>query len=69
MDQSACLYRIHAPATITLVLRLLLGAPPTHPEVHRSLSRCMHGLITCLGPDLQGILGHFRLLEITGGYS
>lgn len=65
MDQSACLYRIHAAATVILVLRLLLGAPPTHPEVHHSLGRCLHGLITCLGPDLQGSSGHWRLLEVT----
>lgn len=65
MDQSASLYRLHAPPTFTLVLRLLLGAPPTHPEVHHSLGRCLHGLITCLGPDLQGNL---RAVEATGGY-
>lgn len=54
MDQSASLYRLHAAPTFTLVLRLLLGAPATQPEVHHSLGRCLHGLITCLGPDLQG---------------
>ncbi|KAJ4920035.1 hypothetical protein JOQ06_021952, partial [Pogonophryne albipinna] len=54
VDLSGGLYRAHAEASFTLVLRLLLSAPPTHPEVHHSLGRCLHALITCLGPDLQG---------------
>ncbi|TNN87383.1 HEAT repeat-containing protein 5A [Liparis tanakae] len=54
VDLSGGLYRAHAEPSFTLVLRLLLAAPPTHPEVHRSLGRCLHALITCLGPDLQG---------------
>uniref|UniRef100_A0A3Q3XDT8 HEAT repeat-containing protein 5A n=1 Tax=Mola mola TaxID=94237 RepID=A0A3Q3XDT8_MOLML len=54
IDLSGSLYRSHAEPTFTLVLRLLLSVPPTHPEVHHSLGRCLHGLITCLGPDLQG---------------
>lgn len=57
IDLSGSLFRVHATPTFTLVLRLLLSAPPTHPEVHHSLGRCLHGLITCLGPDLQGISG------------
>ncbi|KAI3367144.1 hypothetical protein L3Q82_008134 [Scortum barcoo] len=58
VDLSGGLYRAHAEPSFTLVLRLLLSAPPTHPEVHifRSLGRCLHALITCLGPDLQGDL-------------
>uniref|UniRef100_A0A671UXR2 HEAT repeat-containing protein 5A n=1 Tax=Sparus aurata TaxID=8175 RepID=A0A671UXR2_SPAAU len=55
VDLSGGLYRAHAEPSFTLVLRLLLSAPPTHPEVHHSLGRCLHGLITCLGPDLQGV--------------
>ncbi|XP_078133588.1 HEAT repeat-containing protein 5A isoform X2 [Sander vitreus] len=54
VDLSGGLYRAHAEPSFTLVLRLLLAAPPTHPEVHQSLGRCLHALITCLGPDLQG---------------
>ncbi|XP_057714513.1 HEAT repeat-containing protein 5A isoform X2 [Corythoichthys intestinalis] len=54
MEQSCSLYRAHAGPSFNLVLRLLLSASPTHPEVHRSLGRCLHGLIACLGPDLQG---------------
>ncbi|XP_035850336.1 HEAT repeat-containing protein 5A isoform X2 [Sander lucioperca] len=54
VDLSGGLYRAHAEPSFTLVLRLLLSAPPTHPEVHQSLGRCLHALITCLGPDLQG---------------
>ncbi|XP_068195506.1 HEAT repeat-containing protein 5A isoform X2 [Antennarius striatus] len=54
IDLSGGLYRIHAEPSFDLVLRLLLSAPPTHPEVHQSLGRCLHALITCLGPDLQG---------------
>ncbi|XP_008275344.1 HEAT repeat-containing protein 5A [Stegastes partitus] len=54
VDLSGGLYRTHAEPSFTLVLRLLLSTPPTHPEVHHSLGRCLHGLITCLGPDLQG---------------
>ncbi|XP_074517821.1 HEAT repeat-containing protein 5A [Sebastes fasciatus] len=54
VDLSGGLYRAHAEPSFTLVLRLLLSAPPTHPEVHHSLGRCLHALITCLGPDLQG---------------
>ncbi|XP_071355215.1 HEAT repeat-containing protein 5A isoform X3 [Trachinotus anak] len=54
VDLSGGLYRAHAEPSFTLVLRLLLSAPPTHPEVHYSLGRCLHALITCLGPDLQG---------------
>lgn len=54
IDLSGSLYRAHAESTFALVLRLLLSAPPTHPEVHHSLGRCLQGLITCLGPDLQG---------------
>uniref|UniRef100_A0A3B4UBB4 HEAT repeat-containing protein 5A n=1 Tax=Seriola dumerili TaxID=41447 RepID=A0A3B4UBB4_SERDU len=54
VDLSGGLYRTHAEPSFTLVLRLLLSAPPTHPEVHYSLGRCLHALITCLGPDLQG---------------
>uniref|UniRef100_A0A3P8SZZ2 HEAT repeat-containing protein 5A n=1 Tax=Amphiprion percula TaxID=161767 RepID=A0A3P8SZZ2_AMPPE len=54
VDLSGCLYRTHAEPSFSLVLRLLLSTPPTHPEVHHSLGRCLHGLITCLGPDLQG---------------
>ncbi|XP_062252890.1 HEAT repeat-containing protein 5A isoform X1 [Platichthys flesus] len=54
VDLSGGLYRAHAEPSFSLVLRLLLSAPPTHPEVHFSLGRCMHALITCLGPDLQG---------------
>ncbi|TMS20882.1 HEAT repeat-containing protein 5A [Larimichthys crocea] len=53
VDLSGGLYRAHAEPSFTLVLRLLLAAPPTHPEVHHSLGRCLHALITCLGPDLQ----------------
>nr|XP_020510294.1 HEAT repeat-containing protein 5A isoform X2 [Labrus bergylta] len=54
IDLSGGLYRAHAEPSFTLVLRLLLSVPPTHPEVHHSLGRCLHALITCLGPDLQG---------------
>uniref|UniRef100_UPI0037E9B09A HEAT repeat-containing protein 5A n=1 Tax=Semicossyphus pulcher TaxID=241346 RepID=UPI0037E9B09A len=54
IDLSGGLYRAHAEPSFTLVLRLLLSAPPTHPEVHHSLGRCLHALVTCLGPDLQG---------------
>ncbi|KAM3594589.1 uncharacterized protein V6R79_010326 [Siganus canaliculatus] len=54
VDLSGGLYRAHAEPSFALVLRLLLLAPPTHPEVHLSLGRCLHALITCLGPDLQG---------------
>uniref|UniRef100_A0AAQ6A9E4 HEAT repeat-containing protein 5A n=1 Tax=Amphiprion ocellaris TaxID=80972 RepID=A0AAQ6A9E4_AMPOC len=54
VDLSGCLYRTHAEPSFSLVLRLLLSTPPAHPEVHHSLGRCLHGLITCLGPDLQG---------------
>ncbi|XP_041809707.1 HEAT repeat-containing protein 5A isoform X2 [Chelmon rostratus] len=54
VDLSGGLYRTHAEPSFTLVIRLLLSAPPTHPEVHHSLGRCLHALITCLGPDLQG---------------
>ncbi|XP_053192170.1 HEAT repeat-containing protein 5A [Scomber japonicus] len=54
VDLSGGLYRCHAEPSFTLVLRLLLCASPTHPEVHHSLGRCLHALITCLGPDLQG---------------
>lgn len=54
VDLSSGLYRAHAEPSFALVLRLLLSAPPTHPEVHYSLGRCLHALITCLGPDLQG---------------
>ncbi|XP_008312892.1 HEAT repeat-containing protein 5A isoform X2 [Cynoglossus semilaevis] len=53
MDLSGGLYQAHAEPSFTLVLRQLLSAPPTHPEVHNSLGRCLHALITCLGPDLQ----------------
>ncbi|TKS86123.1 HEAT repeat-containing protein 5A [Collichthys lucidus] len=53
IDLSGGLYRAHAQPSFTLVLRLLLAAPPTHLEVHHSLGRCLHALITCLGPDLQ----------------
>ncbi|XP_077476477.1 HEAT repeat-containing protein 5A [Stigmatopora argus] len=53
-DLSSNLYRAHAEASFKLVLRLLLSAPPTHPEVHRSLGRCLHALVARLGPDLQG---------------
>lgn len=59
VDLSGGLYRCHVEPSFTLVLRLLLSAPPTHPEVHYSLGRCLHSLITCLGPDLQGtVLNH-----------
>ncbi|XP_070698755.1 HEAT repeat-containing protein 5A [Pempheris klunzingeri] len=54
VDLSGGLYRAHAEPSFALVLRLLLSAPPTHTEVHYSLGRCLHALITCLGPDLQG---------------
>ncbi|XP_044231866.1 HEAT repeat-containing protein 5A isoform X2 [Thunnus albacares] len=54
VDLSGGLYRAHAEPSFTLVLRLLLSTSPTHPEVHHSLGRCLHALITCLGPDLQG---------------
>uniref|UniRef100_A0A665U7E2 HEAT repeat-containing protein 5A n=1 Tax=Echeneis naucrates TaxID=173247 RepID=A0A665U7E2_ECHNA len=53
-DLSGGLFRTHTEPSFTLVLRLLLSAPPTHPEVHYSLGRCLHALVTCLGPDLQG---------------
>ncbi|KAM9355893.1 HEAT repeat-containing protein 5A isoform 2-T2 [Pholidichthys leucotaenia] len=54
VDLSGSMYQTHAEPSLTLVLRLLLSTPPTHPEVHYSLGRCLQGLITCLGPDLQG---------------
>lgn len=54
IDLCGGVFRARAEPTFTLVLSLLLSAPPTHPEVHHSLGRCLHGLITCLGPDLQG---------------
>ncbi|XP_068607819.1 HEAT repeat-containing protein 5A [Brachionichthys hirsutus] len=54
IDLSGGLFRTHAKPSFDLVLHLLLSAPPTHPEVHQTLGRCLHALITCLGPDLQG---------------
>lgn len=60
VDLSGGLYRAHTEPSFTLVLRLLLLAPPTHPEVHHSLGRCLHALITCLGPDLQGNAHSYR---------
>lgn len=54
VDLSGGLYRPHSEPSFALVLRLLLSAPPTHPEVHYSLGRCLLALVTCLGPDLQG---------------
>lgn len=53
IDLSGGLYRVHCEPSLALVLRLLLSASPNHPEVHLSLARCLHALITCLGPDLQ----------------
>ncbi|XP_077421106.1 HEAT repeat-containing protein 5A isoform X2 [Vanacampus margaritifer] len=54
VELSCGLYRAHAEPSVSLVLRLLLLATPTQPEVHRSLGRCLRALITCLGPELQG---------------
>ncbi|KAJ0009197.1 hypothetical protein NQD34_016612 [Periophthalmus magnuspinnatus] len=53
MDFSGGLFRLHLEPCVSLVLRLLLSSPQTHPEVHLSLGRCLQALITCLGPDLQ----------------
>ncbi|CAL9686678.1 unnamed protein product [Knipowitschia caucasica] len=53
VDLSGGLFRLHCEPSLSLVLRLLLTTPPSHPEVLRSLGRCLHTLITCLGPDLQ----------------
>ncbi|KAJ0063184.1 hypothetical protein NL108_013353 [Boleophthalmus pectinirostris] len=53
MDFSGGLFRVHLEPSVSLVLRLLLSSPQTHPEVHLSLGRCLQALITCLGPDLQ----------------
>ncbi|XP_077394832.1 HEAT repeat-containing protein 5A isoform X2 [Festucalex cinctus] len=54
VELSRGLCRAHAEPSVSLALRLLLLATPTQPEVQRSLGRCLHALVTCLGPDLQG---------------
>lgn len=65
IDLSGGLYRVHCEPSLALVLRLLLSASPNHPEVHLSLARCLHALITCLGPDLQGMTTlHLRVTPI-----
>lgn len=53
VDLSGGLFRLHCEPCVSLVLRLLLSVPPHHTEVLLSLGRCLHALITCLGPDLQ----------------
>ncbi|KAG7465627.1 hypothetical protein MATL_G00155510 [Megalops atlanticus] len=53
IDLSGPLYLPHAEPSVSLVLRLLLSAPPTQVEVTQSLGRCLTGLITALGPELQ----------------
>uniref|UniRef100_A0A3B4AH64 HEAT repeat containing 5A n=1 Tax=Periophthalmus magnuspinnatus TaxID=409849 RepID=A0A3B4AH64_9GOBI len=60
MDFSGGLFRLHLEPCVSLVLRLLLSSPQTHPEVHLSLGRCLQALITCLGPDLQGTSASLR---------
>ncbi|KAG9336358.1 hypothetical protein JZ751_002705 [Albula glossodonta] len=54
IDLAGPLYLSHVEPSVSLVLRLLLSVPPTHVEVTQSLGRCLTGLITTLGPDLQG---------------
>lgn len=61
IDLSGGLFRVHCEPCMSLVLRLLLSAPPHHQEVLQSLGRSLHALITCLGPDLQeDCLASFR---------
>ncbi|KAK7879212.1 hypothetical protein WMY93_034003, partial [Mugilogobius chulae] len=55
VDLSGGLFRLHCEPALSLVLKLLLSSPQNHPEVHLSLGRCVHSLITCLGPDLQAL--------------
>uniref|UniRef100_A0AAY4A7U5 HEAT repeat-containing protein 5A n=1 Tax=Denticeps clupeoides TaxID=299321 RepID=A0AAY4A7U5_9TELE len=54
MDLAGPLSRVHVEPSLSLVLRLLLSTPHTHPELHLSLARCLQQIITTLGPDLQG---------------
>ncbi|OCT68730.1 HEAT repeat-containing protein 5A isoform X2 [Xenopus laevis] len=54
IDLSGPLYYVHIEATLSLLLNALITTPPSHPEVHRSLGRCLSALVTTLGPELQG---------------
>ncbi|XP_067390454.1 HEAT repeat-containing protein 5A [Emydura macquarii macquarii] len=54
IDSAGPLYHVHVEPTLSLVLMLLLTVPTAYAEVHQSLGRCLNGLITTLGPELQG---------------
>ncbi|NP_001090667.1 HEAT repeat-containing protein 5A [Xenopus tropicalis] len=53
-DLSGPLFNVHIEATLSLLLTALITTSPSHPEVHRSLGRCLSALVTALGPELQG---------------
>ncbi|KAM4662617.1 HEAT repeat-containing protein 5A [Discoglossus pictus] len=54
IDSSGSLYNVHVEPTLSLILTALLTTPTSHPEVHRSLGRCLSALLNTLGPELQG---------------
>ena len=57
-DSGGPMFRGYVEPTLSLVLQLLLSVPPSSVDVHQCLGRCLAALITTLGPELQGMLGH-----------
>ena len=52
-DSGGPMFRGFVEPTLSLVLQLLLGVPPSNVDVHQCLGKCLAALITTLGPELQ----------------
>ncbi|KAK4872023.1 hypothetical protein RN001_016147 [Aquatica leii] len=53
-DSGGPMLRGYVEPTLSLALKLLLNVPQSHIDIHQCIGKVLSGLITTIGPELQG---------------
>ncbi|KAK5639624.1 hypothetical protein RI129_012116 [Pyrocoelia pectoralis] len=53
-DSGGPMFRGYVEPTLSLALKLLLNVPQSHIDIHQCIGKVLSGLITTIGPELQG---------------
>lgn len=53
-DSGGPMFRVYVEPALSLALKLLLNVPQSHIDIHKCIGKVLSGLITTIGPELQG---------------
>ncbi|KAF5283589.1 hypothetical protein FQA39_LY17291 [Lamprigera yunnana] len=53
-DSGGPMFRGYVEPALSLALKLLLNVPQSHIDIHQCIGKVLSGLITTIGPELQG---------------